>query len=579
MSREHGLSRSARRSHRILLALLATELLGVGSAQAQEMKKVATPIDARVSRSLALPGETVQIQGTSVALGQRNTVVVRVQPPAGSEHVIEAKLEASGSFHVSYVPQKIGKYHVTAVSPDGKAKATTSFVAAAPVEFTQQTVAAVKTLLDKVDGQVAALATQVGKVPASPPQQELLHRLKTIRQQLAQAPAQVANLQTAMNDVNEIVKQYPDAMPEVQPIYDAFGELKEKGDELAKQLVRRAGQVTVGITDCNRLDMAGEAITFLGNALLLLKEPLDIALGVLGNSFAARVSTRVPYLAAHSDAKFAVDTLARHAKEFFQPVTSWEGAVNGYISDAISFTAMEVFGVYCEKYEGPFEASLHVEYDTGRKPWLVYDIRLSGIMTLRYDKNAGTPAQLSGEFEGAAQFDKLWDDAVLLQPNLRRFTIAHFTRAAPLGVNAHLAEVGKLTRASLAKLGVTPGYFFVPVEGLLQGNEMAIKFKAATMDYPDRVKGLLFYIMLEPALPIPYVTRVEIPYQGAQFILSRGTHKERGKSSEPFALQVLTDAKKKTSYVQKSYTRHEDLGDTKVDFMVQLKACNPGCPY
>jgi len=564
------------------LALAAGSILAPGAADAQKLEKVPTPIDVTAKPALVLVGGVVELSGASVVLQRRANVTLVVRNPQGKQLTLTAALDGNGRYSSKVQAQTLGTYQVVATAPDGKARAQTTFAVAAPVAFGEQAVTAARQLLATAQQNVGKLAAAAAKAPPSPPQQDLIGRLDELSGRLSGAPQQLDQLEVVIQDVDTIVGPHSATLPEFQPFFDALGEVNERASGIADDLVERVRQIEVGITDCDRLDMLGEALSFLGLALDLVGKPIQ----VIGNlaadkTFSARLSARDPALAANGDAKAVADNAVKHIATLMSGVEGWLSNIYSYVGDLAGLAAQKVFGVYCEKFEGPFEAKFHLEYRQGSATWLAYDVGLKGMLFLRYEKGS-SPTQVSGEFEGVAEFDGLRENFLLLEPWAKPYTIARFVRSSPLatGGGLYLPEAGKLGRAALGMLRVNPSYFFVPVEGLLTGSSLALKFKPATQDYPDRVKGRVVYVLVEPSLPIPEVAKVDVQYQGAGYILSRATHKGRGSSGEPFPLQITVDAKNKVSRIDQTFNRHEnEPGSFDLTWNLRLNACNPACPY
>jgi hypothetical protein len=350
---------------------------------------------------------------------------------------------------------------------------------------------------------------------------------------------------------------------------------------LADDLGQQAGELDAGVTQCDRIDWAAEALNFMGLAFSLVGSASQVAIGLLADkTFSTRVSSRIPALAQNSKAKFAFDNSVKHTVTLLQGFETWRGGIHTYVGDLAAFAMQEAFGVYCEKFEGPLKAHLHLEYLEGNQKWLAYDVALTGMLFLRYEKGTSSPIAVTGEFEGKADFSKPWENLIVLEPQFKPHVFAHWARPPALGAVPYLPEAGKVGRGALGLLRAVPGYFFVPVEGLLEGDKLMLKIKPATRDYDESAKGWIAYVLWSPQVWIPQVKKFDVKYQGAHYILSRGTHKDRGTHGQPFPLQVTVDKARKLSIIQQRFTRKEhEPGNYLLTWDIDLKACNPACPY
>lgn len=124
----------------------------------------------------------------------------------------------------------------------------------------------------------------------------------------------------------------------------------------------------------------------------------------------------------------------------------------------------------------------------------------------------------------------------------------------PPGQKELANEFGKAGRAFAG-----PYSFLVSVHGIIDGDYMILQVDDARKDYGDLVKGRVWYVMLDPTspLPIPYITKTDLPMVKAQFILSRGM---RGKPS----FKIVVGGK--SSKISRTFTRTEtdEKGNYKV---------------
>ncbi len=543
-----------------------------------KLGKADTPVEVEVGDDPALVGSEVEIRGSSVPLDKLTTVTVRVVTPGGTDTSTELPLDDENRFSMSFAVSEIGQHTVVATAPDGKAYARVRFQAANATDYSQAAVDGVTEVLEASNQALAEVGSAVAEAPVSPPQQELAQRLTQLQAQAAEIPAQVKQMSEMVKEAASIVDQYPSTQPEFAPLFDAFSEANQELPEARSVMQERVKDLSIGISDCDRLDMAAEALNAIGLALGMIGKPVSVAVNLLADkTFSARVSSRVPELAANPDAKFAVDNTVKNSVAMAQGVKGWLGNVTGHVNSAATLAAQQVFWVYCEKFEGPFNADFKLQYFEGNERWLGYRVQLSGMLFLRYEKGS-SPIRVTGEFEGVANFPGLVENYLVIESWAKPYTLVHWADAPVGGV--FLPEGGKLGRAALGMLRINPGYFYVPIEGVLEGDTLTFKFLDATQDYPERAKGKVIYVLVEPTLPIPHISKLEVTYFGAHYILSRGTHTERGTSAEPISVKVKVDQATKTSVIEESFTRkEEDPGSFELDWTVSWKACNPGCAY
>lgn len=538
------------------------------SAGAENLQKTATPIEIAVKPPVAMPGAQVSLSGNSVQIGKHKTVAIVVQPPSGAAANLTAEVDGKGKFSASYKVGGPGTYHVTATSADAKNQAKSSVTVVAPVTYTHEAAKSVQALFERLKEASASLRTEVAAMPPSPPKEELLKKLEALEKGFQESPAQSAKFRDGMASLDKLVQDHPETLPELQPAYDAIGEMSEKAKEMEAKLKERVKQQRPERAICDDLDVVNEGLSFFSLAMSVTISPVKTVLNVLvSQTLPDRVLSRVSALKSPMD-KFAAATAIKQAYNGAQGWGSFVQGQVGFIGSAVQYMAQKYFGVYCEKFEGPVRAVFYLEYSEGKRKWLAYDVKLDGMLFLRYQKGSGGPEgiRVNGEFEGSATDFTIWEKLDVVEPLARRYAIFH-VGIPPMLPSGHVGELGKMGRFLL-----TPYHFYIPVSGLLKGNKLALKFGEARQDFEGKAKAKIVYVLLEPALPIPYVANVEIPYKGAHYILSRGTRKE-----PVFTVEV--DKAKKISRIKQTFTRKEENpGSWMARFKVEIDACNPSCP-
>jgi hypothetical protein len=536
-------------------------------AQQQQLKPGPTPIEVSVKPSPAIPGATVTISGESVALQERRTVTIAIKPPSGAPLALTANLDAHETYSAKHKVPGVGSYSVTVTAPDGKAKRTTSFSVVAPATSLARSTQAVQRLFAAMRDVAPAAREQVIASPPSPAQEELATKLQTLQQQLQGAPAQITKLRQGLTGLNEFVAKYPEAMAELQPMYDALSEVTTEADVMERQLRDRVKSLRSDRTLCDDLDAVNEALGFLSLAMNVTLNPLRTLANILvDKTLPDRVLSRIPQLQTPAD-KFAASSVIKQAYNAQQGFTSFLDGQVGFVNDALQAATQKYFGAYCEKFEGPMRAQFHLEYFEGGRKWLAYDVKLDGVLYLRYEKGKSSASGIpvSGEIEGNATGFSIWEDFLVINPWARKLTLAR--KAVPAIPAPYVAELGKMGR-----FAVMPNYFYIPLKGMLQGEKLALTFDAPRQDFAGKAKFRVMYVLLSPVLPIPQVALVQLPYQGADYILTRGTRRE-----PVFTVQV--DAANKVSRIKRTFTRDEERpGSLVARFKIDIDACNPSCP-
>lgn len=540
------------------------------TAAAQEpLAKAAAPIHVEVKPSPAAVGTNITIYGLSLALEGYKTIQIAVQPPKGQAETLKAELDGKGEFTTSYTVSAAGSYKVVATSPDGKATAEAIVSVLPSVGVSEQSSKAMQTLIAEMKAGTEKLREQVAQQPPSPPQAEIVEQLDVLTQRLQQGP--VVKLRQGMVPLDKLVQQYPEALAELQPAYDALAEAGSSAETMTPEMRKRLQDLTLVNRLCEDIHAANEALGFLSLIMSVTSTAIETLMNVVvDKTLPDRVLSRVPSLARNPGDKFVVAESIKQAYAGAQGYAEFAKAQGGLLNDIAQYFTESMFRQYCEKFEGPIKAVFHLEYFEQGERWYAYDVVLDGKLALRYQKGSGSSIQVRGEFEGAASKFTVWEQLWVVQPEVRRYLVER--KAFPPVAVPPPAELGQIGKIGASKLGAPGMYYFnIPVIGLLTGEQLALKFEDARADYDGHAKAKVIYIFMEPLLPIPQLYVGEFPYQGAHYILSRATKREP-------VFKVGIDKAKNVSRFARTFEREEkDPGSWLVRFKLDVEACNPAC--
>ncbi len=567
------------------LAVAALGFAGAGAGLAAQGKLAPTtaPIDIMAQPPVVVAGGEVMLRGSSLTLKDLTTVRIEIQPPKGAVEKLEARLDKNDSYSVKYRPRAVGKHVVTAFSPGGKSQAKATFDAVTAGGASDRSTKALSAMATATRGLADAVCKAAKSLPPSPPQQKLATDGCALVTELETVPAAIESFRKALTEVDKTVEAHPETLIELGVAYVDLAEIEVTAKTAETDLKERTQKLNAGITTCDSLDLLVDAYEFIGLVWNIPTQGLKRINDLIADRLLPeRVTGQFPQLASTPIWKRFVDmgiptlmTAARGVMTKWQYVT--DRATN--IAAGAADVAMRAF---CEKFVGPIEGRLDLEYFEGNSRWLAYTIVLDGFVTLRYEKGkalaGGTP--VTGEFEGVARFPTLREDLRAIQPAVAPHVFARKAWTPALGsLPFAQPELGKFGRAAAGALRAAPGYFFVPVEGLLRDKTLMLKFKPANVDYPKRALGKIGYVLWSPQMLFPQVFKFDVEFQGAHYILSRAVQKKRGASAEPFPLTVVVDEARKISLIEQKFTRtEEDPGSFRLRWNLQVKACNPSCP-
>jgi hypothetical protein len=574
-----------------LVLCLLVESAPLATAQGAG-EKVAAPVTVRVNaaqgEAVVLQGAAASIGGESVPLGDKQQVRIEVTPPSGKTATLTAAILGDGRYSASFTATtEAGTYSVVAFSPDSATQAKARFRVVAPAavgEVAERAVSALEGLGQEMVAAVDAIDQALAGRDDVPAQAR--ESLAKARKDLEGLPRVLTDVRAELMMIAHVAQEYPEGAPKLGPIVVSITAVAEKAEETRKTLAQKTAAVPKSSGVCDRLDAAAEALAFM-----------SLALDFVGKAFAVTVQLLTDKVLPDEIYNLARPPEKRSTAEKFVLSEVFKGAGAaladadgdakaglkkfcksplGLAADVLQTLTAVVYDAYCERFQGPLDATLQADFMAGGKPFWGYTVTLGGRLVLRFEKKhlaGGGPIPLTGEFEGNGDF-KMYEDLMAFNPFMRRFVLFKKLHT-PVGGGAVVRKVGAWA-GKIARAAATPAYFLVPVKGTLVGNEITLQVGEANVDFSDGIGGTAYYVLMPPSgLPLPSVQKWELPIQKAQFVLSRGLRKD---AKVPVTL--ATRRGETFRIAQKTFTRTEAdaASEYRLQWTVNVNACTPDCP-
>jgi hypothetical protein len=544
------------------------------------------PMTLKVTPNRSPVGGRVALTGTTAADPKRMSAQLRITLPDGTLRTIPAPLTPTGDYAVGFTATATpGLYRVTAIAPDGATGDTASFKVLTTLSMAAEVSLEWKELQDVEDSAVAIVGRLIDTLPASPAKDDAEQKLNQLKKRLAQGANDLAQFKKAVGTIDQIVTKYPAASPAVAPAIDKLTAWMEQSEEERVALNQKLIESAKESVTCERINAATEGIK-VASAIMNLA---GTAVSVLGNFFkdwlADQAQAVLPASLKNSAAfsqvtaqivkngKAANDGLVDYGAK---GLATGAGMIPGLLFDLAGMVTSKIFDNYCEKFQGPFDADLHVEFSNAAgKVWWTYDITIQGKLNVRYGKGATNAAKVKGEFVGAATHYGLWEDA-LMSFNPKIMNGARVSKKTILPVALPYVDTEGAYAASLG-----PGAFFVPVDGTLIDRKLSLNVDKARTDF-EGATARVIWVVASPLSLIPVVLTNSFPYQGAYVVLRGGLTGLFGAANAnttppPTAFTVKNAGK--VLVVDETVRQDKVKGaGFEVSTRVHLKACNPGCP-
>jgi hypothetical protein len=376
-----------------------------------------------------------------------------------------------------------------------------------------------------------------------------------------------------MQKLADVQTRFPETEPVFHDMYVHLGdeifrtqaEADARKFEILKELdaSRAAGKV------CDNLETMSEGFKMVSAVFNLASTPIGIVKSFLTDYVAAKLPQLPnPALKNNPQGQFALGEAIKGSQALLSGPTGWVGFLFTLAADVSAYFTDKEFEKYCERFEGPFTATMHGEVFRQDETWWTMDIKIQGRLTLRYPKSKeGEAIHMSGQFEGAATDYKAWDDALqVLYPKLMRGTRTFKRTILPVGVPYSDFEGRYAAQAS-------PASFMIPVEGDLVGRKLTIRLQPAKKDIPETYnKARVIVAILSPLALMPVVVTYPLPYQNAEFVLKHGMELDEG---APLVLDITIG--KNSMQAQRQWQRTKPGDGVKANYSATLRLCNPSC--
>lgn len=558
-----------------IAALLALGVLGAASRPPAAVYDDPMPITVKLKSRIVLSGAPVVMTGTTVADGKRFDVRVSVVMPNNQTESGTTRVDAQGNYTITYNGAKApGSYRVTALAPDGQGRDTTSFSVTSPQGFGTAAADGVQHIVDAGVEIEHRLSEALEELPESPAKEEVKQRLKTLEDSLRAAPQRIQQFRQAMQKLADVQTRYPETASEFRDMYVHLGEevfrTQAEADARKFEILKQLDASRAAGKRCDNLETMSEGFKMVSAVFNLASTPISILRSFLTDYVAVKLPQlpNNPALKGNPQGQFALGEAIKASSNLLASPTGWVGFAFTFAADIAAYFTDKEFEKYCERFEGPFSATMHGEVFRGNETWWTMDIRVEGRLTLRYPKtDEGNAIHMTGQFEGAASDYKVWDDALpVLFPKLMRGTRTFKKVFTPVGIPYSDYE-GRY--AALA----SPAAFMIPVEGDLVGRRLTLHVQAAKKDIPQEYNTARAVVaILSPLALIPAVTTYNLPYQNAEFVVKHGFEVDEGQ-----ALVLDITMGRNSMQTQRDWQRDKPGDGVKAHYTATLRLCNPSC--
>ncbi len=554
------------------------------SAQPSQDAGESPAVLVQVRPAVVPPGATVTITGSAYATDP-NSYNATVSPPAGGAEPLRIALQSNGGYQGEFRnTRQTGTYTVRIAVKGAKIPGTAQFTVVQPAAYQASVAQDFEGDIDKAAELGKAIDAAFAKIPDSPAKRQFQDKLQAFDRLVSDVVKERSILGDSLKSFDQLRSTMPRTIGELdRRLVKLKSDTQSQEDAVHKDIDAELSKSGKDNVICEQIEIVNEGINLMSALFNFVGGPASAVMGFAGDAVAAKGGG----LAQESTASMlGGDVVQELIKESPVAEKTFTEAVRGarYVNfkrlttldahkiftDLSGFIAQGVFEMYCQKFEGPFKATMDARFSGGDelRLWWVYRSEIEGTLTLRYAKEtSGTAVQVNGEFMGQATKLKMtYEDAIMvLLPNMAKTgsTIKKFV-VDPVTLPYALRPEfeGKIVAHN-----VTPYSFKVPVTGQLVDGKLSLQLGSAIADYTANTR--VVYLMYGPLLAFPVISGASFPYKDAHFILLRAMN------GENVDFTVTTDKKK--MMFTRDFENERNTMTTKGTYSLHIKACNPGC--
>lgn len=591
------------------------------------------PDTSGASMTLSVMPEAIPQNGTvtvsGLAFPQPGVKLsMTVTPPSGPASTVDLNLDASGHYTSTFVQTAVeGDYSVVVGAAAQGTPARSTFTVVTYLVDIDDELADNKALLDASESFVSGLKKAVDNMPDSPARAGMEAKLSTLDEETQKLPAQSEHLAQALAHVKQMMSQHPDAGPALQPFFDHITELDGRATQERKDIDRQIAQSEKNLGACDIIDQATEGLKAVPQMIAIGRRPFDFAVAFFTNmaisaappdaagmiAAGGKLTSGLPKAAGKPKESLAENEIemgseeeiaerlvdhipesvrstaaykfvAAESKSFLPVIVDGLGERNGSLhlfnqvttlaGDIAAYANEQLFAKYCEKFSGPFTATMEAHFYSKRLPdgrspeWWSYTTTIAGKMVLRYPKSpAGKAVALSGQIEGGARRFTYKENvfATDLFGKMARGGIVEHMDLAPVATDD--ASGGMVNAMS------SPTAFYIPVKGQFANGSITLILGDARTDFNETyTRAHTGYVVTGPTtVGLPVMGHFTLPYKDAHWIVYSAMDFKDG------APELAVTINPRSMKVDREFDTKHPGAQNMAHYTMHLTLCNPGC--
>lgn len=471
------------------------------------------PITIKASPSVSISGKPVEFSGNTLIAKEVLPVSFKLTSPDGKQIDLNTTTDKKGDYKLIYTKAfATGQYTITAKTADEKGEASATFtvttVSGASNNIQKDFFKSTQTVQKALD----AVIESMDKLPSKPDLDAQKAKLDAYKKKLSELKAAEEKVALALKDLIKATMDVPLPKNYLKDLAKANEEMVEKlsAIEAKAQELKNKSEI------CESINAMMEVCGFVSLVFDLKTKALKTLAKNLTSDKLIPGGLDRYVTNGTEDEKESLKFNINYAQKGALATAGAAADIAGYIGTGLSldlcgYLGKIMYAGYCEDLKGNFLTTFKTTFQADNGiAWWIYDLDLKGELKLRYRKNTDLSkgAEITGEFTGYRVRYGIYEDFEQVEKVPQGMELFQKLKYSPkaIDLNSFNNDVGAIAMAMI------PGSFRIQVKGIVDNkNELRLQVVESALDAETEEINKLWVILLNAMLPIPVITKFEIP--------------------------------------------------------------------
>jgi hypothetical protein len=476
-------------------------------------------ITLKLSTPITLKGLTVTISGESIKHQKWNSVRLLVKAP-NDEEEIKVPLNDSGRYSIVYnkLPDD-GDYFITAISSDGKARAT-EHLWVKDWDNSEEETKDLKELTGTAFNRLKEKAEDLSLLISAGNRAALAKKINEVKERVDALHKFLEDLVIAKNEISKLYKAGRVPTKNIRNNLVVLNQMLAAKTEEIRKIKAATGHEAFDNSVCEYIAMVNEACAAFSTLTNFWTRSVS---EIIKNIMIDKVAPKVTEFAVSGGPaapiftnEYTGDELTWGAKESSKILLTahydMEGltkklGIAGFAGDVVQFATDVLMKFHCGIFKGTLTHNYRFRSLNARQSsWWEYSVTSGAVLTLRYPLSSSGIIKMKGTLEGNAKYFHFNADPSenpdYVHGTAGKVETMVLKNITPFSLFINAANYDGLGFGMAARAIVTPAYFLVPIDAEFntQTNKIKIYINDALVDFLPWISNKQIFIQLGASL-------------------------------------------------------------------------------